>query len=564
MLRKLAVVSLLASVVFVSACANSGNTNVEGQNIQNKTTNKVEEEKMDPYAPYTETITYTAARGVDQNPNFPDGQSWEKNDYQDFIEKQLNIKGKLLWTAPSDNEQYSKKLSLNIASNDLPDLFVLTGQQSYSLMRKLVDNGQIEDLTDVVEAYMSPTVKEIYKATENKAFDPVTFDGKIMGLPGVAESPHADYVWIREDWRKKLNLPEPTTVESLRQVSKAFAEMDPDGNKKKDTIGLAAQTEFASCAANMHTLDPLFYVNNAFPVCWQKDAEGKISWGGIQPENKAVLQLLRDMYKNGELDPEFGLKDNGKTAQETGSGKIGMVFQPWWAPFYPLGTTLKTFPDDPNVEWKAYVLPDQDGKVVATTAGYSSDTFLVVRKGYEHPELAVKMLNYMTDWGLHKYPEIEELNQVKFKGRQSAGSQYVGLGINYPDTVFKQLRSVEEVLKGSAEATALTPADADLYKQLKDPKATPDNRISTAAYLNGLKLDAESDMKVVVNAYTGQTETMATKWTTLLDTQKQAYLKIILGKEPVESFDTFVEQWKQLGGDQITQEVQEAVEKLPK
>ena len=36
---------------------------------------------------------------------------------------------------------------------------------------------------------------------------------------------------------------------------------------------------------------------------------------------------------------------------------------------------------------------------------------------------------------------------------------------------------------------------------------------------------------------------------------KTTLLKIIVGEEPVDAFDNYVEQWKALGGDMITMEV---------
>lgn len=38
--------------------------------------------------------------------------------------------------------------------------------------------------------------------------------------------------------------------------------------------------------------------------------------------------------------------------------------------------------------------------------------------------------------------------------------------------------------------------------------------------------------------------------------QNEVFVKIILG-ESIDTFDQFVEDWKKLGGDQITQEVNE-------
>jgi putative aldouronate transport system substrate-binding protein len=53
----------------------------------------------------------------------------------------------------------------------------------------------------------------------------------------------------------------------------------------------------------------------------------------------------------------------------------------------------------------------------------------------------------------------------------------------------------------------------------------------------------------------GQTETMQRRWANLKKIEDEAFLKIILGLEPLSAFDDFVAQWKREGGDQITNEV---------
>lgn len=40
---------------------------------------------------------------------------------------------------------------------------------------------------------------------------------------------------------------------------------------------------------------------------------------------------------------------------------------------------------------------------------------------------------------------------------------------------------------------------------------------------------------------------------------KENFTKIITGDQPMDSFDGFVEQWKTLGGDEITAEVNAAI-----
>ena len=44
---------------------------------------------------------------------------------------------------------------------------------------------------------------------------------------------------------------------------------------------------------------------------------------------------------------------------------------------------------------------------------------------------------------------------------------------------------------------------------------------------------------------------------THLKTELEAYVAIVTGAQPIDYFDTFVSEWKRLGGDAIAQEVQE-------
>lgn len=46
---------------------------------------------------------------------------------------------------------------------------------------------------------------------------------------------------------------------------------------------------------------------------------------------------------------------------------------------------------------------------------------------------------------------------------------------------------------------------------------------------------------------------------TLDKLEEQMYLQIITGEKPLDYFDEFVEQWKKLGGDTLTQEVQDII-----
>ena len=65
----------------------------------------------------------------------------------------------------------------------------------------------------------------------------------------------------------------------------------------------------------------------------------------------------------------------------------------------------------------------------------------------------------------------------------------------------------------------------------------------------------------VYNAYSGQTETMETKWANLKKMEEETFAKIIMGKADISEFDTFVENWKNQGGDQILKEINDELSK---
>lgn len=62
---------------------------------------------------------------------------------------------------------------------------------------------------------------------------------------------------------------------------------------------------------------------------------------------------------------------------------------------------------------------------------------------------------------------------------------------------------------------------------------------------------------LVYNAYSSQTETMQAKWANLKKMEEETFAKIIMGKADISEFDTFVENWKNQGGDQILKEINE-------
>ena len=84
--------------------------------------------------------------------------------------------------------------------------------------------------------------------------------------------------------------------------------------------------------------------------------------------------------------------------------------------------------------------------------------------------------------------------------------------------------------------------------------AAYESRIRACALLDN------KDLEVRSTAFSGETETMRTKWSKLQEMEKKLYLEVITGVKDLDAFDRFVEEWMEAGGEQITLEVTEAVQ----
>lgn len=247
------------------------------------------------------------------------GDSNDNNPITRYLESITNIKVVHSWEAKGE-DAFTQKVQLAIDSNDLPDAMVVDRDQ----LKKLIDNDMIEDLTETYKIYGSELIKDMYNSTKGEALEDASRDGKLYGLPNVAiDADSPVLLWVRQDWLEKLELRPPQTFEDIEKIAKAFIEKDPDGNGKRDTVGLSGYKNIVyGTKPLVNGLDAVFSAFHAFPTNWIKDNNGNIVYGSITPETKQALAKLADWYKRGLLDPDFALYK--ETQEPIITGKSGM------------------------------------------------------------------------------------------------------------------------------------------------------------------------------------------------------------------------------------------------
>ncbi|UJF34861.1 extracellular solute-binding protein [Paenibacillus hexagrammi] len=545
----------LASVLLCLLCASCYNESASGIGSSSKGEGSPDHEAS---AAYKDTVTLHIGFQIPDS-KLPPGDSNDNNPVSRYLEGRTNIHVVNTWEAKGE-DAFKQKVDLAIASNDLPDAVVVDRNQ----LKKLVSSGMILDLTQTYAAYASELVRSIYDSTKGSALQDASFDGKLYGLPNVAlDADSSTLLWVRQDWLEKLKLPAPRTMEDVERIAQAFISQDPGGRGNNATVGL---TGFKGIVYGQKPLfngfDVIFNAYNAYPKNWIRDSSGRIVYGSITPENKQALSKLADWYKRGWIDPNFALYNESE--QPIIENKTGLFFGPWWMPYYPLNFAVE---NDTKAEWRAYPVPLNSEGVYVTHIAPTTDRYLVVRKGYDHPEAVMKLVNEFTSLERNRTPDTPDVNKlseyVAKSGSQLRNFYPFDLLLDYSNAVEKRYFNVASALKGDIDSSKLDPDARNIYKQtveeMDNPKKNMENWKAAAANQYGASVLATARIQKVYSVFYGSTPTMETKWQELQKLENEAFLKIIIGDQPVSSFDDFVVKWKELGGEQITEEVREAV-----
>ena len=284
-------------------------------------------------------------------------------------------------------------------------------------------------------------------------------------------------------------------------------------------------------------------------------------------QTKEALAKLAEMYAAGVIDPEVFVRSDA--LEPVTAGRAGIFFGPWWC-----GYTVDSVTLDGSQEWAAYMAPlAGDGKFYSPMSDPTTQ-YVCVRKGYEHPEAAVQIINYLIAY------EQDWINEGKIADTSTSAVYPLFNVYDNADEIeysYEWLKkfNMGEVKKEDIDTTGrkLLKGDLDAIEVLKkDPKDDfsleywdLENEIADSniprlvSIMVGARPLMEEGYEPIYNAFSGQTDTMATKWANLQKLEEETFAKIILGQAPIDEFDNFVTKWYAEGGQEIVDEVTAAV-----
>lgn len=514
---------------------------------------KWQEAEHTPYGKYPETVTYTLGKISGGNhSNLPAGDTYEDNGYTRYLKKMLNIQNKDVFEL-EDGNQYEEAVEIAIKDNNLPDIMVVKGQET---VQKLAEAGMIEDLTEVYEECTTWRIKDMYASYTDALLNSGKYGGKLYGFPDTVIDHGPTLLWMRKDWMDKLGMEEPADMDEAMNYILEFVNQDAAGNG--ETIGLACTPELVAGSSETYSADGIFSMFHASPRKWVQDAEGEIVYGSVTQECKAALEYLNTLYTKGVLDKKFLLRTSENIEELIKNGKCGAFFGKWWAPNNPL---MESYDYDKNAEWTPYFFTKEDENVLQEYETFEDRLYVVVRKGYEHPEIVAKYISVIFDYSRYDDKEANEVNEY-FSLNVDPTARPLNINVDYRDTLYQTTENIRNTLNKEKPSSSLTGLEKSYYRTCKaylDGNLTTANawaaytsRITAVGTLVDLNFKSRQPLPL-----SGEGLKVGED---LLKLEQQTFIQIVCGEKTVGYFDTFVKEWYAAGGKDFTQKARTAAE----
>lgn len=565
--KTLAVVIALSMILItIAGCASAGGTatpSVSPSGSVPAQTATIAPTAVPPTAPpednftkFDPPITITTAIAVRPIDVLRPGDTLENTPVTRWMRDTLGIILKYKWTVTDADNALNTRIQLALSSGEeLPDVLAVGHDQ---LFANLIDSGKIQTIDDAYDKYATERVKYAYDQN-SIVWNFVKKDGKKWGLPQISDGFVGDTImWIRQDWLDKLSLKAPTTLEEVQTVLDAFTNSDPDGNGQKDTYGVAIGGNSGYQAPLQDWMgDMEFLFGQNQPYVWLKGADGKLSYGSVNPVMKQSLGVLQDWFKKGYISPDFITQDASKAAGEFTAGKCGMIFAPGWCGGWPIGDAVTAAKKDGKVfDAEPYPIPSGVNGDLGRNGSTMSYLTNVFRNGFDHMDAIFRLwdINYGTVIEDPKSPFANgvaegydyimkdgkpDWNSADIPGGPISLGVFLGTG-NTPPHVMEGPNIYERVLQGKQD---------NVYEQ----RLKAQNGELTIKADSVVFQQLNKDVPIIFVGL--PTKTMVSNLANLNALDETTELKIITGEKPLDYFDDFVKQWLDGGGTQITQEV---------
>ncbi|NHN28986.1 extracellular solute-binding protein [Paenibacillus agricola] len=397
---------------------------------------------------------------------------------------------------PKDNP--GQKVSIILASGDVPDLMRITGKSDYF---KLAQQGAFEPLDELIKssipnlnAYLTPEI-----------MDSTRLDGKIYGIPHRVAQKVGAGILMRSDITKELDLKDPVTVDDFYATLKTIKE-------KKNLAGLTA------AAANPGAFTTSFLpFASAYGVDTRTVVKnGKLEFSVLQPEYKEFLTTMKKWYSEGLIDQEFSINKDVKDRMINGTSVFSTSY---WADAFTIDKSMKDKKTSGTVK---YITPitGKDGQSGVPEEAVVGGSYWVIPKQAKNKQGAAEYLNYVIG------PE---------------GDQLLTYGIEGQDFKMENGKPVQTAEQSNAINWRTLYFFGDT-----DPSFFA--RLGAKGFLPFYEPLIPFKRNREETVFSPSVEAFDSKSTELRNFGEENSLKFIMGKRSLDEFDKFVQEYNAKGG----------------
>ena len=424
--------------------------------------------------------------------------------------------------------QETEQFKLLIASRkDLPDVIQAQWLSEYpGGPEKAIKDGIIIPLNEHMDK--APNYKAAMEVDAEMLKQCKTDEGTIYAFQGLNQNDLKTFsgMMLREDWLQELGLEAPETIEEWETVLRAFKDKG---------------VEVPLCMKSKDLYQSLNLFNAAYEVGidFYLDDNGQVQYGPIQPGYKEYLATLNRWYKEGLLDPDFASIDdkiidsnllNGKTGATF--GWIGGSMGKWYKAATEPGFELTAVPNP-------VINKGDQGKFLSGYANRIAGPAAAITTSAKDVDGIIEMFDFLyTEEGmLLKNFGVEGLTYEMVNGEPI----YTDLIVNNPDglAIGNAMGKYFQSNYG-APGFAEMPGYQTQYYQLDAQKEA---RLAVNKYVDS----AASHVIPPITATPDESKDLATIMTEVDTFRQEKFIAFVTGAEPLENFDAYVDQIKQLG-----------------
>lgn len=545
-IKRMGAVFFLVVCVFCGCGKHEISHEKNGQNVSEEYRRAMEKAETTPYGAYPELVTYTLAQiSGANNSNLPEGNTYEDNAYTRYLRKMLNIQNDTVYM--DTEERYSELVNILVKDQNLPDIMVVTDRE---ILKELVENDLVEDLTEVFEKCTSPRIKEMYESYGDALLNSGKFNGRLMAVPETVIDHGPNLLWLRKDWMEELGQEEPETLEDAFEIIDAFVQNRMGTEDGETPVGLACDTNLVGTTSSSYSVDPVFDSFGANPQRWISQ-DGEIVYGSLTEETKEALDYLHKLYDRGILDRNFALRAPNNLRDLVVNGKCGAFFGLWWTPNNPL---MESYEKNSEADWEPYYLQELADKNVYES--FRDNKYVVVRKGYEHPEIVMKIISVLFDYTRYEAEDAREVNEY-FALNVDPTARPLVINVDYNEAAYQATENIEAALNGNYPEGNLTAIEQSYYQAcssyLSGNDYTAEDWAAYKSRISAVGLLVDKHYTPAVRSYLDDAGGEIPQ--SLRQFETSTFIQIIMGEKPVSYFETFVEQWYQQGGHELTQQI---------